>query len=1182
MAELVGGALLSAFIQTAADRLASRQVVDFFRGRKLDEKLLNKLKLKLRSINAVLDDAELKQIQSQLVRDWLFEVKDVIHDAEDLLDEIDYEVTRCQVEAESEPQTFFHKVPNFFNTTFSSFNSKIDSTMKEVLEKLEDLLNQKDDLELKETTYSGVGSGSEVALKLESTSLVVESGFYGRDDDKEMIIECLTSETENDSRNQLKILSIVGMGGVGKTTLAQHVYNDPRMEEAKFDIKAWVCVSDDFHVLTVMGTILEAFTRSKYDSGKLEMVHGRLKEVLSGKRFLLVLDDVWNEDQEKWEVVQTPLNYGVPGSTVLVTTRSEKVASTVQSCKVHQLKQLKEEHCWKVFAKHAFKENHPLLDAELEEIARKIVEKCKGLPLALKTMGSLLRTKSSIMEWKNVLISKIWDLPKEQSKIIPALFLSYHHLPSHLKRCFAYCALFPKDYKFNKKDLILLWMAENFLQSPLQSMSSGEVGEWYFDDLLSRSFFQRSRSMFVMHDLLNDLAKYVCGDICFRLGVDKAEGIPKTTRHFSIDFLSFDGFGSSYDITTKRLHTFIPTQRFTSWQCMISIHELFSKFKSLHVLSLSGCATLIDVPETLGELKHLRLLNLSRTNIKILSNSTCLLYNLQILKLNFCHNLEELPSKLSKLTNLHCLEFVNTKVSNMPMHLGRLKNLRILSLFYVGKGSEFGIEQLGGLDLHEGISIGELDNIVNPSDALAASLKNKTHLAELELNWKSNHIPADPWKENEVLENLQPSKHLTNFSIRNYCGTQIPSWLFDSSLSNVKFIQLVDCKYWLLLPPLGNLPFLEVLSIKGLDGIVSIGAEFYGSSSSSFISLKKISISKMKEWEEWECQADAFPRLQVLSIRRCPKLKELSEQLLHVKNVEISSCKRLSISRHFMEATSLERIGHTESTTSLFIDDCLNVNIPMICCYHFLGTLHILRSYSQTTFLLDLFPKLHSLRLSECNNLQIISQEQIHNNLKDLYISHCPQFESFPSEGLYAPSLGKFKLKILENLKSLPRDMHILLPSLTVLEIDDCPQVEMFSDGGLPPNLKTMKLSSCFKLVPSLKGVLATNTSLEILSIENADLESFPDEGFLPLSLTSLRIIYWSNLKKLDYKGLSQLSLKKLFIDGCDNLQRLPEEGLPNSIATLHIVGCKLLRKHCQKPGGEDWRKISHIKNLYI
>ncbi|KAL2335687.1 hypothetical protein Fmac_016900 [Flemingia macrophylla] len=172
-----------------------------------------------------------------------------------------------------------------------------------------------------------------------------------------------------------------------------------------------------------------------------------------------------------------------------------------------------------------------------------------------------------------------------------------------------------------------------------------------------------------------------------------------------------------------------------------------------------------------GKLKHLRSLDLSETRIEKLPDSTCLLYNLQILKLNSCRNLVELPSKLHKLTNLHCLEFKDTKVRRMPMHLGKLKNLRVLSYFYVGESSEFGIEQLQGLNLHESLSIQQLDNIVNPSNALAANLKNKTHLEKLELEWEINHIPDDARKEKEVLENLQPSKHLKDLSIKNYSGS---------------------------------------------------------------------------------------------------------------------------------------------------------------------------------------------------------------------------------------------------------------------------------------------------------------------------------------------------------------------------------------------------------------------------
>jgi len=218
-AELVGGALLSAFLQVAFDKLASPQLLDFFRGRKLDEKLLRNLKIMLHSINALAVDAELKQFADPDVKAWLFDVKDVVFDAEDLLGEIDYELTRCQVQAQSQPQTFTYKVSNFFkNSTFTPFNKKIESGMKEVLEKLEYFANQKDALGLRQCTYSGDGSGFKVSHKLSSTSLVVKSVIYGRNADKDRIINWLTSETDNP--NQPSILSIVGIGGFGKTTLA--------------------------------------------------------------------------------------------------------------------------------------------------------------------------------------------------------------------------------------------------------------------------------------------------------------------------------------------------------------------------------------------------------------------------------------------------------------------------------------------------------------------------------------------------------------------------------------------------------------------------------------------------------------------------------------------------------------------------------------------------------------------------------------------------------------------------------------------------------------------------------------------------------------------------------------------------------------------------------------------------
>ena len=414
---------------------------------------------------------------------------------------------------------------------------------------------------------------------------------------------------------------------------------------------------------------------------------------------------------------------------------------------------------------------------------------------------------------------------------------------------------------------------------------------------------------------------------------DKGQCVPKTTRHFSFkfhDIKKFDGLKSLTD--AKRLRSFLPLTEYRTlelghssllptivittimrafnqypWQFKISIHDLFSKIKFIRVLSFNGCLDLDEVPDSIGDLKYLYSLDLSYTEIKKLPDSVCLLYNLLILKLNNCSKLEELPLNLHKLTKLRCLEFEDTKVRKMPMQFGELKNLQVLSTFFVDRNSELSTMQLGGLNLHGRLSMKEVQNILNPLDALEANLKNK-HLVELKLTWKSDHIPDDPRKEKKVLENLQPSNHLESLGINNYGGTQFPNWVFDNSLSNLVFLQLQDCKYCLCLPPLGLLSSLKTLKIKGLNGIVSIGAEFYGSNS-SFASLERLEFYNMNEWEEWECKTTSFPRLQYLDVVECPKLKGLSEQLLHLNTLDIrvirSSLVETACTHHRLNSKAL-------------------------------------------------------------------------------------------------------------------------------------------------------------------------------------------------------------------------------------------------------------------------------------
>ncbi|QCD85746.1 internalin A [Vigna unguiculata] len=566
-----------------------------------------------------------------------------------------------------------------------------------------------------------------------------------------------------------------------------------------------------------------------------------------------------------------------------------------------------------------------------------------------------------------------------------------------------------------------------------------------------------------------------------------------------------------------------------------------------------------EVPGGIGNLIHLRSLDLSNTHIETLPDSMCLLCNLLVLKLNNCLYLKELPATLHELTNLRCLELMGTSLRKAPVLLGKLKNLQVW------------MDRFDFTDL-----------------------KNKTNLVGLSLEWKLNLNNDDSIKEREVLENLHPPRHLNHLSIDGYSGTQFPRCLSDNSLSNVVSLTLKHCKHCLWLPSLGLLTFLKHLTIESLDWIGRIDADFYGNSSSSFASLETLSFTRMKEWEEWQCITGAFPSLQCLSMKYCPKLKgKLPEHLSELKQLTIEYCEQLkasipmvvSIKNHDvkMEPTSFDMtvplLYHT-NLKILCIVSCPSMNIPINHCYPFLEELVISHSCdSLTTFPLDFFPKLYHLQLYECRNLQMILQGHPHNHLYRLNIVRCSEFESFPSEGLCAPQLERFSIEGSEKLKSMPKRMSALLPYLNRLSIRNCPNVE-WSEGCLPSNLEDMRLSNCSKLVASLKGAWGTNPSLELFFIGKQKVESFPGIGLPSLSVNNLSIRYCPNLKTLSICPLS--SLKNLSLDNCPILQCLPEEGLPKSISDLIIEGCPLLKERCKKQEGEDWEKIAHIKNIWI
>ncbi|KAM4072836.1 hypothetical protein ACB094_11G169800 [Castanea mollissima] len=594
--EAVAGAALSALFDVLFDKLRSSDLLNIFRV----DADLNNWEIILREIRDVLDDAEGKQRTNGSVKTWLGDLEALAYDADDILDEFATEALRRKVNAE-EPST--SKIRKFIPACCVGFNPssiKFDVSMRSKIEgidtKLQGILTRKERLNLLKIVTRKEGQKlQDCAGKRTATSSVAERHTYGRDEDKKKIVKLLLEPSDA----QPSVIPIVGMGGLGKTTLAQLVYEDDEVHNY-FDLKAWACVSEDFDNLRLTKEILHSFTSEPLDNNStFDSLQVKLKEKLSGKKFLLVLDDVWNEDYVLWTELRKPFESGALGSKIVVTTRNLGVTSKMGTTPPYKLEELSPDDCLRVFTHHALNATDFSKYPELEEFGQKIVNRCKGVPLAAKVLGGLLRTAPNRNEWEHVLNSKILNNP-EEGKIFSVLELSYNYLPPHLKRCFAYCSLFPKDDEFKERDLVLLWMAEGLVQETKREKPMEDLGGDYFRDLLNRSFFQQSssnKSLFVMHDLMNDLATWAAGDLCCRLE-DQSGGSKQSEISTKVEKLLIEDCKELTSLCEDGLMSFVTLEiEIKSCQSLVNI-----KLKStLRTLKIEGCDALESLQFVMDE-----------------------------------------------------------------------------------------------------------------------------------------------------------------------------------------------------------------------------------------------------------------------------------------------------------------------------------------------------------------------------------------------------------------------------------------------------------------------------------------------------------------------------------------------------------------------------------------------------
>jgi hypothetical protein len=427
----------------------------------------------------------------------------------------------------------------------------------------------------------------------DSYSFVRTEEVIGREDDKKEVIERLM---ESKVEENISILPIVGIGGLGKTALAQLIFNDEEIKK-HFELKMWVCVSDNFDVQIIVEKILGSAKNKKLEQVEMDTLINALRNEIDGKKYLLVLDDLWNEYYDKWFNLKKLLMGGARGSRILVTTRSEKVANITYTIKPYLLRGLDEHKSWSLFRQMAFEKGQEPKNPRIVAIGKEIVKKCVGVPLAIRTMGSLLYFKNSETEWSSFKNNELSKISQNENDILPTLKLSYDHLPSHLKHCFAYCSLFPKDYMINKSTLIQLWMAQGFIKLSDQNRCLEDVGHEYFMDLLWRSFFQEAEMdefgdiiKCKIHDLMHDLAISVTGSLITTLD-DKEINIDDKTRQVAVAY----HISSSFEVTTllceaTRMRTFLHLGKYL--KANIDCDATFSSSKFLRVLDLHEIQTL--------------------------------------------------------------------------------------------------------------------------------------------------------------------------------------------------------------------------------------------------------------------------------------------------------------------------------------------------------------------------------------------------------------------------------------------------------------------------------------------------------------------------------------------------------------------------------------------------------------
>ncbi|XP_065624213.1 disease resistance protein RPM1-like [Quercus suber] len=831
------------------------------------------IKDELISMQSFLVDADRKGLGSEGEKTWVAKVRDMAYDVEDIIDKFMYHMNRLQIRGRSSwilhHTIYFPKnlwVRHQTATKIQKINGKIKGAIPERKQRY--------------VTDHIEGTSSKDNQKrvrhAESSLFLREDELVGIEKKRNLLMGYLM-----DGEQHQTVISIVGMGGSGKTTLAANTYNNDDVKKHFNYCCAWITISQAHDIEDLLKSMIKRFYKSikEVDPANLSaMNHIELVEMLvdflKEKRYLLVLDDVW--DTNLLDEIKVSLQDSCLGSRIILTTRKEDVACYPLGGKhhIHHIQLLQNEEAWELFCKKAFSSNpNESCSPELKSFAQELVGKCEGLPLAIAALGRLMYSKN-MSQWSEFYNNLNWSLCKNPKleAVERILMFSFNDLPYQLKHCFLYCSLFPEGHEIRKKRLIKLWMAEGFVEQDKRSMPQ-EVAESYLSELIFRNMLQVVESnefgrpkRFKMHDLLRELALSISG-----------------REKFGV---VHDGREEMKECKARR----------------ISIHKTNIELKSCTIMSQLRCFLVFD--KTLKTLplgsKLLRALDLEDAPIKELPAEVFKLFNLRYLNLKGTL-LKKLPNSIGQLLNLQTLDIVDTQIEALPRGIGKLQNLQSLRMFrYTGNWNDF--RYLTGMQLQTP-SIAGLKNlqIVTSIEANHDLIRQSRSLTQLTTFGITNVKEVD---ETDLCISIQNMRLLRSLSImvtneeeslrmnalsslplrlqKLYLAgklEKVPQWF--CSLQSLTYLRL----HWPrlgedLLPHIADLPYLRQLVLNN----AYVGKQLCFST--GFLKLTSLGIFNFPQLNEIIIEKGVMPNMKYLYFDSCKELKTVPMGIEYLENLQ--------------------------------------------------------------------------------------------------------------------------------------------------------------------------------------------------------------------------------------------------------------------------------------------------------